>query len=160
VYPNLLDQPDDTFFMKKALAEARKALQLKEVPVGAVIAAGGRVIARGHNRMEGATDATAHAEMIAITAASAAQGNWQLLDATLYVTLEPCLMCLGAILQSRISRIVFAAADPKRGAVSSFFFEQEAFRAYGRFPAIQSGICESESKEMLEYFFKKIRKKN
>lgn len=101
--------------MRMALEEARAALQADEVPIGAVIVAGGRVIGRGHNMTETLADVTAHAEMLAITAATQTLGGKYLTDATIYVTVEPCLMCAGAIAWSQLSRIVYGAADPKRG---------------------------------------------
>jgi len=108
-------------WMRLALAEARAAAAEDEVPVGAIVVARGRVIASGHNQREQLGDPTAHAEMIAITQAAAAIGSWRLEDCTLYVTLEPCPMCAGAILQARVPRVVWGAADPKAGAVESLY---------------------------------------
>ena len=105
----------DEKYMRLAINEAQKAFDSDEVPVGAVIVAGGRVVGRGHNLTETLTDVTAHAEMQAITAAASALGGKYLTDCTLYVTVEPCVMCAGALAWSQIGRIVFGAADPKRG---------------------------------------------
>ncbi|MFM8984768.1 MAG: tRNA adenosine(34) deaminase TadA [Planctomycetia bacterium] len=108
-------------WMRLALAEARAAADEDEVPVGAVVVAAGRAIASGHNQREGLCDPTAHAEMIALTQAAAALGSWRLEGCTLYVTLEPCPMCAGAIVQARVPRVVWGAADPKAGAVESLY---------------------------------------
>jgi tRNA(adenine34) deaminase len=108
-------------WMRLALAEARAAAEEDEVPVGAVVVAAGRAIASGHNQRERLRDPTAHAEMIAITQAAAALGSWRLEGCTLYVTLEPCPMCAGAIVQARVPRVVWGAADPKAGAVESLY---------------------------------------
>ena len=108
-------------WMRLALEEARAAAAEDEVPVGAIVIAGGRVIASAHNQHERLADPTAHAEMIALTQAAAAVGSWRLEGCTLYVTLEPCPMCAGAILQARVPRVVWGAADPKAGAVESLY---------------------------------------
>ena len=112
---------DDERYMRAALAEAEAAYAGGDVPVGAVVVRAGRVIGRGHNQREQLNDPTAHAEMIAITAASAHLGSWRLEDCTLYVTLEPCAMCAGAIVLARIPRLVFGALDPKTGACVSLY---------------------------------------
>lgn len=111
----------DERFMRAALAEARAAFDDGEVPIGAVIAQGERIIARGHNQRELLSDPTAHAEMLALTAASSHMGSWRLDDCTMYVTLEPCCMCAGAIIAARLGRLVFGATDPKAGACVSLF---------------------------------------
>ena len=108
-------------WMRLALEEARTAAAEDEVPVGAIVVAAGRVIASGHTQRERLCDPTAHAEMIALTQAAAALGSWRLEGCTLYVTLEPCPMCAGAILQARVPRVVWGAADPKAGAVESLY---------------------------------------
>lgn len=108
-------------FMRQALRAAEVALEENEVPVGAVIVRDGRVIGRGHNQRERLADPTAHAEILAITAAAAEIGHWRLEDCTLFVTLEPCPMCAGAIVQARIPRVVFGASDPKAGACGSLY---------------------------------------
>jgi tRNA(adenine34) deaminase len=109
----------DSLYMRMALAEARAAAAEGEVPVGAVLVRDGQVLARDHNRRERLADPTAHAEMLVITTAAAALETWRLLDCTLYVTLEPCAMCAGAIVLARVPRVVFGAADPKAGAGGS-----------------------------------------
>jgi Cytosine/adenosine deaminases len=146
------------FFMNAAYQEALKAFDEGDVPVGAVIEKEGRIIGRGYNRIEKCFDATAHAEILTIGAASASLQSWRLEGCTLYVTLEPCLMCLGALLQSRIDAIVYATADPRLGALDTFFYRQEIERAYGYFPAIRSGIMHDECGALLQSFFKRIRK--
>jgi len=146
------------YFMSAAYREAEAAFDEGEVPVGAVVELGGRIIGRGHNRVEALGDATAHAEIIAVTAASNYVGDWRLNGCTLYVTLEPCLMCLGAILHSRVSAIVYGAKDSRLGGVDSFNYKDEALRSYRNFPTVVSGIMEEESRELLRAFFRKLRK--
>jgi tRNA(adenine34) deaminase len=107
--------------------------------------------------VEALRDATAHAEIIAITAASNHAGGWRLNGCTLYVTLEPCIMCLGAILQSRVSAVVYGARDNRLGGIDSFNYKEEAERSYRGFPAVVSGVMETESRELLRAFFKKLR---
>jgi len=148
---------DNAYFMAAAYREAMAAFDEDEVPVGAVIELGGRIIGRGHNRVEALNDATAHAEVIAITAASNHVGDWRLNGCTLYVTLEPCLMCLGAILHSRVSSIVYGARDSRLGGIDSFNYKDEAERSYRNFPSVVSGIMEEESRELLRAFFRKLR---
>jgi len=154
----LVSVPNPDYFMAAAYREALKAFDEGEVPVGAVIERDGAVIGRGYNRIEGLGDATAHAEIIAITAASEYVGDWRLNGCTLYVTLEPCLMCLGAIMQSRISAVTYGAADPRLGAIDTFRYREIAETSYNVFPQITSGIMEAESRELLKAFFKRLRK--
>jgi tRNA(adenine34) deaminase len=144
-------QPDDVF-MRQALGLAREAFELDEVPVGAVIVHEGRVIAAAHNRCEQLRDATAHAEMMAITQAAESVGDWRLENCVLYATLEPCIMCAGAILQSRISRVVFGAMDPKGGAVGSMFNLLDDSRLNHRCDVV-SGVRADECGAMLTEFF-------
>ncbi len=144
-------QPDDVF-MGQALGLAREAFELDEVPVGAVIVHEGRVIAAAHNRCEQLRDATAHAEMMAITQAAESVGDWRLENCVLYATLEPCIMCAGAILQSRISRVVFGAMDPKGGAVGSMFNLLDDARLNHRCDVV-SGVRADECGAMLTEFF-------
>ncbi|GBU21744.1 tRNA-specific adenosine deaminase [Fibrobacteres bacterium R8-0-B4] len=148
---------DRVRFMSAAYREAEAAFDEGEVPVGAAIELGGRIIGRGRNRVEALGDATAHAEIIALTAASNHVGDWRLNGCTLYVTLEPCLMCLGAILQSRVSAVVYGAKDPRLGGIDSFNYKDEALRSYRNFPTVISGIMEDESRELLKAFFRKLR---
>jgi tRNA(adenine34) deaminase len=150
---------DDQFFMNAAYQEALKALDDGEVPVGAVVEKEGRIIGRGYNRMEKCIDPTAHAEILALGAASTFLQSWRLSGCTLYVTLEPCLMCLGALLQSRIDAIVYATTDPRLGALDTFFYRQEIERAYRYFPMVKSGIMREECAALLQSFFAKVREK-
>ncbi len=137
---------DDGFYMKKALTEAQIALEKGEVPVGAVVVANNTIIARAHNLTEALTDVTAHAEMQAITAAANAIGGKYLHDCTLYVTLEPCSMCAGALYWSQISRVVFAAADSKRG------YRQHGTPLHPK-TEVAEGICADEARDFLQQFF-------
>ena len=139
------------FFMRQALDEAQQALQRDEVPVGAVIVCNDRIIARGHNLTETLTDVTAHAEMQAITAAANFLGGKYLTGCTLYVTLEPCVMCAGALGWSQISRIVYGAADEKRG------FTRLAPDALHPRTEVISGVLEADCSELMKEFFKKKR---
>jgi len=148
---------DQFYFMERAIQEALRAFDEGEVPVGAVIERDGAVIGRGYNRVEALGDATAHAEIIAMTAASNHLGDWRLNGCTLYVTLEPCLMCLGAILQSRVSAVVYGAKDIRLGGIDSFHYRAEAERAYKSFPQITSGVMEAEAGGLLKSFFRKLR---
>ena len=120
-----IEPRDPEFFMRAAYQEALKALDEGEVPIGAVIVKGNAIIGRGYNRIEQLSDATAHAEIIAITAATSSLATWRLDGCTIYVTLEPCIMCLGALLQSRMGGIVYAAADPRLGAVNTSNYREQ-----------------------------------
>jgi tRNA(adenine34) deaminase len=151
---------DAEFFMNAAYQEALKALDEGEVPVGAVVVTDGRIIGRGYNRVEKCSDASAHAEILAIGAAASSIQTWRLSGCAIYVTLEPCLMCLGALLQARIDSIFYAAADPRLGAVETFFYRQEIERAYGYYPLITSGIMKDQCSTLLSSFFKSVRKNN
>ena len=113
---NLIDQPTDAAFMSEALRQATKAFEKEEVPVGAIVVRGGKIIARAFNQVEMLKDATAHAEMLAITQAEAAVGDWRLNDCDLYVTKEPCAMCAGALVHVRMRRVIFGCADERGGA--------------------------------------------
>ena len=150
----------DEQYMYMALQEACKALDDGEVPIGAVIVHEGRVIGRGYNRIEALNDATAHAEIVAIGAASTSLETWRLNDCTLYVTLEPCLMCLGAILQSRVGRVVYGASDNRFGAIETFQYKDQAAESYHRFPETVGGVMKEECKALIQSFFKSIRKKD
>ena len=142
----------DEHYMKLALQQAQQAAESDEVPVGAVIVHGERTIALAHNQREQLNDPTAHAEMIAITQAAEAIGDWRLEKCTLYVTLEPCLMCAGAILQARMGRLVYGASDPKAGAVESLFQTMEDNRLNHQVEST-SGILAQECGEILSHFF-------
>ena len=150
---------DDAYFMKEALKEARKAFDKEEVPVGAVVVhKGTTIIGRAHNQAEMLHDATAHAEMLAITQAAEFLENWRLLDCTLYVTLEPCMMCCGAMALSRLPLLVYGADDPKHGAISSIMEALNNSKLNHKVNVI-SGIMKEECAEILSSFFQKIRTK-
>ncbi len=138
--------------MRAALLEAEEAAGEGEVPVGAVVVANGKILASGHNRSVVDHDPSAHAEIIALRAAGLKQGNYRLRDATLYVTLEPCVMCTGAIVQARIGRLVFAAYDEKAGALGSAEDLSESKALNHRFE-INGGLLADESQQLLQRFF-------
>ena len=144
---------DDSYFMKKALEEAQSAYAKGEIPVGVVIVANQQVIARGHNLTELLKDVTAHAEMQAITAAANFLGGKYLLDCTMYVTLEPCQMCAGALYWSQISNLVFAASDPVRG------YRKMGAKLHPK-TRVKNGILEEEASELLKRFFIERRNLN
>ena len=146
----------DNEFMSLALQQAKKAYGLGEVPVGAVIVRGDRVISKGHNLTGSEKDPTAHAEVIAIRRASQKLKDWRLVDCTLYTTLEPCAMCAGALVLSRIERLVFGATDPKSGMVGSLGNLVCDERLNHRME-VASGILEEESSQLLKGYFKERR---
>lgn len=146
----------DEIFMRQALRQARLAAEAGEVPVGAVIVHGVQVIARGYNQRETLHDPTAHAEMIAITAAADHLKSWRLSGCSLYATLEPCLMCSGAIYLSRIDRLIFAAEDPKAGACGSLYDIPKDARLNHR-PSVTSGVLAAEAGQLLREFFQSLR---
>lgn len=141
----------DEFFMRAAVSEARKALEAGEVPIGAVVVAGGKIVGRGHNLVETLSDATAHAEMQALTAAMSAAGGKYLSDCTLYVTVEPCVMCAGASSWAHIGRIVYGAADPKKGysVFSGSIIHPKT--------EITAGVLEEECRVLMTGFFSGLR---
>ena len=143
-------------YMLEALAEARLALARGEVPIGAVVVLDGEIIGRGHNRREMWNDPTAHAEILAIREAAGQLKRWRLTNATLYVTLEPCPMCAGAIVNSRLQRLVFGAYDPKAGAVTSLMNLVQDNRL-NHFVEVFDGICQSECAALLQEFFRELR---
>ena len=145
-------------FMRRAIAEANAALAEEEVPIGAVVVREGRIVGSAHNQREQLRDPTAHAEMIAITQAAASVGDWRLTDCSLYVTLEPCPMCAGAILLARIPVVVYGAADPKAGAVDSLYQLLNDERLNHRVHT-QGGILGHECGGMLTEFFRQQRRK-
>lgn len=141
----------DEFFMREALKEAKYAFEEGEVPVGAVVVANNKIIARGHNQTEALSDVTAHAEMIALTAAANTIGAKYLIDCTLYVTLEPCVMCAGASYWTQVSKIVYGAADPKRG------FNRLNEKVLHPKTTYVSGILANEAEALLKTFFQNLR---
>jgi tRNA(adenine34) deaminase len=141
----------DDYFMQEALKEAQKALAIGEVPVGAVVVANNRIIARAHNQTEKLTDATAHAEMLAVTAAANFMGSKYLTECTLYVTLEPCVMCAGALHWVQLGKLVFGASDVQRG------YELLQSPVLHTKTAVVRGVKEEESRQLLTTFFKSIR---
>ena len=151
------DGDDHGFFMGEALREAETAAERGEVPIGAVVVHEGRVIGRGHNQTEMLRDATAHAEMLALTQAAEALGNWRLTGATLYCTVEPCTMCCGAMVLSRVERLVYGAADPKFGAVVSIADVLGNPRHNHRVQVL-SGVRADEAAALLQAFFRSLRK--
>lgn len=148
---------EDEKWMRMALAEAQKAADEGETPVGAVLVAGGELIAAGHNAREAKHDVTSHAEMETIRAAASKKGDWRLSDMTLYVTLEPCPMCAGAILAARIPRVVYGAKDATAGAMGSVLNLPRY--PLGARPEVVSGVLADESRALLQSFFRSRRKK-
>ncbi|HEY2139301.1 MAG TPA: tRNA adenosine(34) deaminase TadA [Chthoniobacterales bacterium] len=154
---NLLDLLTDDSFMNEALRLARKAFAQEEVPVGAVVVRGGRIIARAFNQVEMLKDATAHAEMLAITQAEAAVGDWRLSDCDLYVTKEPCAMCAGALVHVRMHRVIFGCADPKSGAAGGAFNLLQSASLNHR-SEITAGVLAAECADLLQSFFQARRR--
>lgn len=148
----------DEAYMRMALKEARLAEEIGEVPIGAVLVCDGAVVSRAHNRRETDHDPCAHAELLAIRAGASALGRWRLSDCTVYVTLEPCPMCAGAMHQARIARLVFGAHDPKAGAVGSLYDLHDDVRLNHRFD-VTSGVLAEESAAMLQAFFRTLRER-
>lgn len=148
---------EDEKWMRAALSEAQKAADEGETPVGAVLVAGGELIAAGHNAREAKHDVTSHAEMETIRAAASKKGDWRLSDMTLYVTLEPCPMCAGAILAARIPRVVYGAKDATAGAMGSVLNLPRY--PLGARPEVVSGVLADESRALLQSFFRSRRKK-
>jgi tRNA(adenine34) deaminase len=147
----------DDFYMGQALEAARLALAAGEVPVGAVVVGeGGKILGRAGNQPIGLRDPTGHAEVLALRQAAAAAGNYRLPGVTLYVTIEPCIMCLGAMLQARVARVVFGAADPKGGACVSLFRLPEDERLTHRIE-VTGGVRQAECRELLQEFFRARR---
>jgi len=148
----------DIRFMMEAISEARKAEAIREVPIGAVIVRDGVVIGRGHNLRETSLNPTAHAEMLAIQEASAHLQAWRLLDCTLYVTLEPCPMCAGAIVQSRIGRVVYGTGDPKAGCAGTLMNLLQEDR-FNHMAEVVPNVLQEECSSLLTQFFRGLRKK-
>ena len=153
----MIDLHSDDYFMGEALRQAAKAYAAGEVPVGAVIVREGRVIARAFNQVELLKDATAHAEMLALTQAEQAVGDWRLTDCTLYVTKEPCPMCAGAVVHTRLARVVFGAEDPKGGAAGGAMNLLQ-FPTLNHRCEITPGLRREECRAMLQKFFSEQRR--
>jgi tRNA(adenine34) deaminase len=149
-------QPDDDRWMRRALAQARAAADAQEVPVGAVVVVAGEVVAEAHNQPRALNDPTAHAEVVAMRRAAVALGHWWLNGATLYVTLEPCAMCAGAMVLARIDRLVYGAADPKAGMAGSLACLPQDPRLNHRV-AITAGVLDDEAGALLRDFFRARR---
>ena len=151
--PDPLTEPGHELFMGEALRLAKKAFAAEEVPVGAVVVRAGKIIARAWNQVESLKDATAHAEMLALTQAEAAVGDWRLVDCDLYVTKEPCVMCAGAIVHTRIRRLVFGCPDLRAGAAGSLMnlLQQPAFNHRCE---ITGGVLQNECAALLQEFFR------
>ena len=148
----IIDLHSDDYFMREALRQAARAMEADEVPIGAVIVREGRIIARAFNQVEALKDATAHAEMLALTQAQEIAGDWRLTDCTLYATKEPCPMCAGAIVHTRLARVVFGAADPKGGAAGSALNLLQ-FPTLNHRCEITGGVRDLECRTLLKHFF-------
>ena len=147
----------DDKYMRLAVEQAKIAASMGEIPVGAVIVSNDNIISTGYNKREMLANSLAHAEMVAINSACKKLNSWRILNATLYVTLEPCAMCAGAIINSRIDKVVFGASDPKAGSFGSLVNLSEL--RYNHQPKIVSGVCEKECADLLSSFFRELRKK-
>jgi tRNA(adenine34) deaminase len=152
----MIEPPSDEYFMREALRIAKKAVEADEVPVGAVVVRAGKIIARAYNQVELLKDATAHAEMLALTQAEAAVGDWRLTDCDLYVTKEPCPMCAGAVVHVRLRRLVFGCIDPRAGAAGSVINLLQMPNLNHRCD-IASGVLQDECAAILQDFFRKRR---
>ena len=151
-----IEEAQDEYFMKEAIKEAMKAEEIKEVPIGAVLVMNGEIISRAHNLRELEQNAIAHAELLAIDQACRQTGSWRLEDSTLYVTLEPCPMCAGAIILSRVKRVVYGASDPKGGCAGTLMnlLEDERFNHQC---VVTKGVLEEDCGKLLSQFFRSIR---
>jgi tRNA(adenine34) deaminase len=147
---------DDERFMREALKEARRAADKGEVPVGAVIVRDGKVVGRGHNLRERLGDPTAHAELLAIREAAIAAGGWRLSGCTLYVTMEPCPMCAGAMIQARLQRLVYGAPDPKAGAAGSCL-DLLGMTCFNHRVEVAGGVCAEACAGIVQAFFRRLR---
>lgn len=154
----IIDLQSDHYFMGEALRQAARAYQAEEVPIGAVVVRAGRIIARAHNQVELLKDATAHAEMLAVTQAENVVGDWRLNECTLYVTKEPCPMCAGAIVHVRLARVVFGVMDPKAGAAGGVLNLLQ-YPSFNHRCEITVGVREEECRSMLQGFFVEQRAK-
>jgi tRNA(adenine34) deaminase len=152
-----MNRPDaDEVFMHESLAEASAAALAGEVPIGAVVVQAERIIGRGRNSPIAHNDPTAHAEIMALRAAGCAAGNYRLVDAELFVTVEPCVMCVGAIIHARVRRVIYGCADPKAGALGSAL-DLSGHGGFNHRFAVRAGVCESDARELLQRFFRSRR---
>lgn len=147
---------NDIYFMNEAIKEAMKARELMEIPIGAVIVKDNEIIGRGYNKKETGNDATSHAEIIAIREACKNIGAWRLLDCTMYVTLEPCAMCAGALVNARIDRVVIATKDEKTGACGTVLNIAQN-KSLNHQIELEFGVCEDDSKAIIQEFFRDLR---
>ncbi len=154
----LSDWGSDAQWMRLALDEARRAFEEGEIPVGCVIVSAERIVGRGYNRVEALQDPTAHAEILAISAAAASLGSWRLTDAAAFVTLEPCMMCIGAFHQARVARIVYGAAEPKFGACGSRL-DLTGPLGLNHALRIEGGVLAEEASGLLRQFFQSVRQR-
>ena len=150
---------DDAFFMREAIKEARKAFEMGEVPIGAVVVCDGRIVARAHNLTESTHDPTAHAEILAIREAASSMKNWRLSGCTLYSTVEPCIMCTGALVLARIKEVVYGVPDPKFGGSVSLYSIPTDVRLNHNF-VVRKGPFGDEIAQMMRDFFRLLREKN
>jgi tRNA(adenine34) deaminase len=155
----IIDLQSDFYFMGEALRQAARAYEAEEVPIGAVVVRAGRIIGRAFNQVELLKDATAHAEMLALTQAEEALGDWRLTDCTLYVTKEPCPMCAGAVVHVRLARVVFGACDPKAGAAGSAMNLLQ-FPSLNHHCDFTAGVREEECRQLLKSFFDEQRRRD
>lgn len=155
----MLEPLPDEHFMSEALRQAQRAYAAEEVPVGAVVVRDGKIIARAYNQVELLKDATAHAEMLALTQAEAAIGDWRLTDCDLYVTKEPCAMCAGGLVHTRIRRVIFGCPDPSAGAAGSMINLLQ-MQAFNHRCQITSGVLQQECAAILQDFFRKRREQS
>lgn len=155
----IIEQMEKEMFMREALKEAQKAYDKEEVPIGAVVVLNGEIIGRGHNLREKEQDATLHAEIKAIRQANQVLGNWRLEDCELFVTLEPCPMCSGAMILSRLKKVTFGTFDPKAGTAGTFMnlLQDERFNHQVE---VEKGVLEEECQQILKNFFKGLRERN
>ncbi|MSS64957.1 nucleoside deaminase [Lachnospiraceae bacterium WCA-693-APC-MOT-I] len=151
-----IEAKPDTFYMKEAIRQAKKAYKIKEVPIGCVIVQGDKIIARGYNKRNTKKNTLAHAELLAINKASKAIGDWRLEDCTMYITLEPCQMCAGAIVQSRMKRVVIGSMNPKAGCAGSIINLLE-MKEFNHQVELEIGVLEKECTELLQQFFRELR---
>lgn len=148
---------DDNKYMQEALKEAQIAYQKGEVPIGAILVSENKILSRGHNLREYKNDPSAHAEVIAIQQASQFLNSWRLNECELFVTVEPCMMCMGLILLARLKRLVYGCHEPKWGAIKSILQIDNYKDKYNHKIILESGVCESEASQLMEDFFKELR---